>query len=500
MKSTRRQVLWFGADLPAIIEEEMRRRGLSVRQVSEVSSTDLASSCCAIFYFDPNARSRSIGVIDSAPIADMLDQELKVIIHAPDDAVIKTIQYRPSLSGFIGLVELKASLEPYQLAELARVDPGPPSNGELEILGCVPSALEAMLLRRSFHDCVRITLERLPGGRSGAGVFAVYAELAEGLAISHPLPFFAKVDERYRIEQEKLNYESYVTYYVPFSQRPNLDLKRCVSGVEVAIMVGDFVENSVPLSAVLATANRRTVIHSLFDDALKGWRRQAFLELSPTRRSLIGPDELPVSITAEEIRPDIVDVAKSMGSSLNPTELIARLAEVSKLPYRRGPIHGDLNAENVRARYGEAVLIDFYKTTEGPLVADLASLEVAICFREVLARVKEMIEKRLDPDGFVKECLDATDDLYSPRCLLAVPAPHHDPSGFAWLWDTSRQLRLMSYAIEAEGEQYACALAAYLIRTAMFHDDVLPGSHHATILAKAYFLADRIVSSITPRS
>jgi len=65
---------------------------------------------------------------------------------------------------------------------------------------------------------------------------------------------------------------------------------------------------------------------------------------------------------------------------MDPSALEEILRTDSMMEYRMGPIHGDLNTENIRARNGEAILIDFYNTRVGPLVADLASLEVSAIF------------------------------------------------------------------------------------------------------------------------
>ena len=221
-----------------------------------------------------------------------------------------------------------------------------------------------------------ISLEPLKKGFSGARVFAVYAEFPEGEAAPYPLPYFAKIDSCKHILKEYEAYDRFVTRYVPFSQRPNCEPKRCFLGLTDGILVGDFVDNSESLADVVQPNGARAIIHSLFDDALRGWRQQAYnreerISLSDVRADILKP---------ERIKPIHVAAAKTFGATLPPNELTLLLDESAKHLYRRGPVHGDLNTQNIRVRNGEAVLIDFYKSNIGPLVADLASLEIAICF------------------------------------------------------------------------------------------------------------------------
>src|ERR1035441_5143654 len=127
-------------------------------------------------------------------------------------------------------------------------------------------------LRTSTENSRSITVEPLTKGFSGARVLAVYAEFAQGEAAPYPLPYFAKIDTRKRILREYEAYDRFVTRYIPFSQRPNCEPKRCFAALTDGILVGDFVDDSVPLSDVVKPHGARSIIHSLFDDALRGWR------------------------------------------------------------------------------------------------------------------------------------------------------------------------------------------------------------------------------------
>src|SRR5207237_7543811 len=74
---------------------------------------------------------------------------------------------------------------------IARWNPGPPV-GNPTILPPdlnLPPRTE-LLLRRSFHDCDRIYLEALGGGRDATGVFCVHAWLKKSIVGPRPLPFF----------------------------------------------------------------------------------------------------------------------------------------------------------------------------------------------------------------------------------------------------------------------------------------------------------------------
>ena len=305
---------------------------------------------------------------------------------------------------------------------------------------------------------------------SGARVFAVYAEFPEGEAAPYPLPYFAKIHSCKHILKEYEAYDRFVSRYVPFSQRPNCEPKRCFLGLTDGILVGDFVDNSESLADVVQPNGARGIIHSLFDDALRGWRQQAYyreerISLSDVRANILKP---------ERIKSVHVKAAKTFGATMSPYELTLLLDESAKHLYRRGPVHGDLNTQNIRVRNGEAVLIDFYKSNIGPLVADLASLEIAICFSmEADASWNLEDQKAYEDSSRFNEWRRHIDTLFKfvANKFGMVPPLQEQPCAHDWMWSACRQLRLMAHYIEPNEGAYGSLLGAYLLRMAMFPDD-----------------------------
>jgi hypothetical protein len=91
---------------------------------------------------------------------------------------------------------------------LDRHEPGPPMGNPIILPPGLPlEPRTELLLKRSFHDCDRIFLESLGGGRDSSGVFCVHAWLRKSIVGPRPLPFFIKFSEPDKILSERLNYE-----------------------------------------------------------------------------------------------------------------------------------------------------------------------------------------------------------------------------------------------------------------------------------------------------
>jgi Ser/Thr protein kinase RdoA (MazF antagonist) len=203
-----------------------------------------------------------------------------------------------------------------------------------------------------------------------------------------------------------------------------------------------------------------------------------------------------------EIKPTHVEAAKTFGATRSPEELKSLLDKAAEYEYRRGPVHGDLTPENVRVRNGEAILIDFYKSRTGPLVADLASLEVAICFSiEAGSKWNQNEDGKYVESVQFKEWQRHIDTLFTFKSgeFGMVPPLQERPCGHTWMWSACRQLRLMAYYIEPNEKAYAYVLAAYLLRMATFptkEDKIIPDSPDAVVRAYAYWSAERMLDAI----
>jgi hypothetical protein len=155
----------------------------------------------------------------------LVDHGLRIELLASDDRVLGRAQEElrdlPRTRG----VYARTAPERHEVPErLARHDPGPEPNTALEI--CLANNREPIreedkpLLQRGFHDCRRIVLTELGGGRSGARVFSAHATLDNSIADSWPQPFFAKIDDLERVMREHVKYQAYAPF-VPFGLRPS---------------------------------------------------------------------------------------------------------------------------------------------------------------------------------------------------------------------------------------------------------------------------------------
>jgi uncharacterized protein associated with vWA-MoxR-VMAP ternary system len=509
MTIERRQVLWIGPAPTNALLVELKRRDLILNFVKQpLVENDFIVSCAIVFCFDVHDKGASIGAINAyASLAG--DHGLLIIVRASDDTFIRiaqghltTVQDRsPEFSEISRPIKQFAVRAPaYQLAEwVVRHPAGPPLNPALQING-VPSiaAGDSFLLKRAFSDCKLITLEPLGKGLSGARVFAVYAEFPEGEAAPYPLPYFAKIDGSERVLREYSAYDRFVSRYVPFNQRPNFDTKRCILGVTDGILVGDFIDGSEALADVMVPNGARNVIHSLFDDALRGWRQQSYRR---NDRVALLPKIRPDIVEPERIKQRHFETAKMFGAKMSPEDLVRLVETLPSHQYRRGPVHGDLNTQNIRVRGTEAVLIDFYKANVGPLVADLASLEVAICFSmEADIHWNLADHSEYERSARFTEWRRHIDQLFVVSHEFAmVPPLQEQPCSHTWMWSACRQLRLMAHYIEPEDSAYARVLALYMLRMAMFPEDesaIVPHSPDSIVRSYAYVAAERILKAV----
>src|SRR6266566_378085 len=130
----------------------------------------------------------------------------------------------------------------------------------------------AILLKRAFHDCKRITIRRLRGGKTAEGTFCVFANLNNGLYGPQPIPFFVKIDTLEMIRGEMQNYSQFVDPFVPFHLHPSVEAARCVQTLTNGALVCDFVENAAPLRDALRAGQADGAIYSLFEVTLCGLR------------------------------------------------------------------------------------------------------------------------------------------------------------------------------------------------------------------------------------
>ena len=363
---SRTHVIWLGAPPPHGFVEALETRRLSVVQSDEPSDDALATSCAAIFNI-PKYNGTIAGMIKSE-VPRCISHGARPIIRA-DSHIIRIIQ---------GLIKdysgrwhpIATSRQPDDLAEEARDEKdkcGPSYEKELDIQGCAVDGEDRLLFQRAFHDCTAIELLSQKEGKSNAKVFRVHARVGNGAPGSFMLPFLAKLDSVSDIKAEFDRFERYVVGHVPFSQRPNIAGGRSVLGANRGILVGDFVEDATSLARICERPEARSIIYSIFDDALRSWRRHAYVDPPNAALAFTNPALMPDIIRPAEILPEIVATAKKrFGLRATPQDLVDRLTKASVFKYQRGIVHGDLHPGNVMVRGTEAILIDFFTGVPPP--------------------------------------------------------------------------------------------------------------------------------------
>lgn len=336
---------------------------------------------------------------------------------------------------------------------------GPAYDGNVEIGSSGSGALsdeEKILLRRAFHDAKEIRLTKLEGGAS-AKVFKAFAVLRDSRAGPQPLPFFVKFDRRPKIGRELSNYSDCTALFIPFWARPNIDVKRCALGHERGVLVGNFVEFSHSLTDHVRDGTAIRPIHSLFEDALRGWRRQAFLDPKnkkqiPLAQSFGGAVYANLVDQGADRARAIARSAQKFGAERDAEQLRAAIDGLPPIEHRCAQAHCDLHADNVQVRDGQAILIDFASTANAPLAMDPASLDTSLVLRS--DETAEPIWKRF------------VDDIYSLPALQALPAPGQADAPMEHLRDALREIRKIALADRLNPNEYPTAIAICLLRHA----------------------------------
>lgn len=444
-------VLWVGTPPTAKQREDLTSRELICTQVDMSACLRMWNSARAAVFFNPT--DDDISALADHGLRDALDHGLLVRIIVPFDDLrrrVDQLRHVPLLgNGWQLLVERNAAT----IAEsIARHDPGPAQVSRVELRGVTKfRAADRVLLQRAFHDCTYVHLERMLDGT--AEVYIAYAKLGDSRVGPFPLPLFVKIDKVARVKQERDHYGECTTSFIPFYARPNLHLQRCVMGASRGIIVGDFVERSESLLELVKRGDAQPAINSLFQDALRGWRAQPYHGDGDVTEKMLYKECISKDVLERKkgMLAKYSDMASKMGSRLDAVEVVRRLNALPPIRHRRGFTHGDLHCANVRARAGEAILIDFHSVQPGALSTDPATLEVSLCM-EFKA-----------PDA---EWIAIMNELYSIENLKTVPRPREPMALLTHLWDAVRQVRRYGLAEQVDETEYCRAVAIQLIRKA----------------------------------
>jgi hypothetical protein len=466
----RLKVLWFGPPPNNAVLSEFTNRHLSVEANIEKPLSELRFSSAAVFKFDPSKPNNLLTHMN-AYLVPAINNGLFIMAISDNDKGQINISEALNLLNRSKSVIQRTNPPLSEVAERsARHDPGPGENPELSLKGediDKLSDVQKLFLRRAFWDCKEVLVNGLDGGRS-ANVFRVFATFRDSLVGPRPLPFFVKIDAKHKILSELKNYKTYTEHFIPFSSRPNLDHSRCFVGAVEGLIVGNFVEQSESLWDLAIRGHAANAIFSLFDEALRGWRLQAYQrgDLGLLKQNVYrGIGDIFWAVRVSKHR---LEKAFELGATLLPKQIREFARSMPEIVYRTAPIHGDLHAKNVRVRNSDAILIDFNSTRPGPIVADPASLEVALVFSA---------GKDDDNIGWQK----MVDTLFESRYFEQAPSPATQPLPREWLWNCVRQIRLFALSMQTTRFEYAAALGVYLLRFSMFKAD-----HAAEEFRRAY--------------
>jgi hypothetical protein len=474
---------------------EARNRNLSVKIGVGNEEVDFASSRAAIFWAMAPAFRVALEKFTAVDIVRALDEGLLVIVVVADEACLaefnKVVDKRVIASPAGAGLLIKIGLQEHEVCELAaRHMPGPALNNTLEICSAAETSIDAcddFLLRRAFHDCKSITLQRLTGGLSGASAFLVEATLSTSLAGARPAPYFAKLDDSRALKAEHDRYTVFGEHHIPWHLRPNFQPSRSVFGVDKGVLVGSFVQAADSLWQRAIAGEGVKYIRTLFDETLIGWLKEAECHSSQPAGSVISA--LMPFCNHTRVPASRVAMASEFGNVAQPSGLWRAMLDLAPEAWRKSVIHGDMHPENVRVRKDDAIVIDFAKATRGPICADLASLEVWLVFQIPSGQ-------DLPPTS---EWVDLATQLYDPRSLLndGEDVRRHDK--LDWIVDSVAEVRRIASKLAVGPEEYSRVLACYLLRHATFEAGPLNLDEDEFRRTFAYWLANKIISHLGAR-
>lgn len=445
----RRQILWFGKNWAKATHDAAVSRGLFLFKVDEKAPIDWGKGR-AIVFSAPDAQL--VQRIESELAALAISHGLRVFVLDESPELRQHLRKLPYGGRIYVWSHKGASSIPEQVA---RWDPGPSDSkgrnqDELRLIGaekCCPE--DQILLQRAFADCSEVRFKDLTNDRRA--IFQASAQLRLSQAGPYPLPFLVKLDSYIRANKELGNYELATQHFIPFFARPNLDSRRCLLGPNRGLIVANFIENSTSLMSEVERGTAAGAISSLFEDALRGWRTQAFLSASNEVKGSLSP-EGAVKARSEEHKDNLERCAvgaRKFGCALSGAAIGELIDSLPPITYRRALRHGDLHGENVRVRAGQAILIDFLQVDNGPLVDDPALLETSLV---------------LNFKADFNEWKTVTEQLYLLAQLRALPSAKEPMAPLSELWNAVRQVRRYGLSDEVSRDEYARAVATQLLR------------------------------------
>lgn len=503
MSSDRRIVLWYGLGIPTPFQEELCRRDLSPEPISAAAALEEWFSQSRALVIDARGKLGRARTILSEHARAALNHGLFVGVLVSDQSEETTVLSIVGRQFPVAAARSKIVVrrwEPYRLAELiarhqSEFGENPSvriqllSASTLEIIGPDDARIDSLrqlFLRRAFCDCEQITVRSLVGGFSA---FVVEVDAVRRLAgFERSVSYFAKEDTLGKIQQERENYDQFVEGFLPYHQRPRLDSRRFVSGADRGLIVGDFVDCAEPLVDALRRNVIDVPISSLFGSLLRTWKLRGYVDAIPPCRPIVETENDPIRRSDFQASCSArISVATSTFGARPPEELERDVRSVMLRRHRQGPIHGDLHANNVRVRTGEAVLIDFERTRLGPLLQDPATLEVSLGFWTYGVDVDQFDTQTLELQQ--RGWRELIDKLYDPQYFSTAIPPAIERSPREWMWSSIRVLRNMALAEESTPDEYRLLVALQLLRRARL--EAVQADDFRYVYA--YVVADRLL-------
>lgn len=492
MADARRRVLWLGEPPGEQVCNEFFNRGLTLIENALGTALEKYVDLRAVVFALTRGNVEVAETIIRRDAQTLLDYGSQIYLVAADDHALGEGQALLASFKLLPRFLARTAPPPYEIAErVARQPSSSVAKVRLQITvaknGRPLDLRDEPLFQRAFNFCDQIVLEELSGGRSDARVFAVHMTVVGSRAGKRPQPFFAKVDERAKIEKEFFNYREFADRYIPFGLRPNV--QDMVEGSERSLLVGDFVDRSEPLWDKILRNVAVSEISALVEETLAGWRDQAYDE-EPTNGSVALAMASAGICKPNLIKRSYEEHAEREGVSVTSKMLWERLTSLADQSCRLAPVHGDLHGGNVVVRNGQAILIDLASVTDrAPQSTDIAALETWIAF-ELPPKEDETSYKNV-------AWAEVIEKLYSPVAFVSAPGPCAPHSPYSWMVSAVRQLRKFGLADQTCLTEYQTAVSVQLLRRCQWDDGPAADRYRR---GHGFVVAARLIDDLTCRS
>ena len=269
--------------------------------------------------------------------------------------------------------------------------------------------------------------------------------------------------------------------------RPNLDANRSIHSSEISIksdgcgmLVSSYVDRAIPLLVAIEKGTGPNALHCLFEESLDRWLQNTKIE----NKSPFDSIEKRFKQNKFNDNPQIFAEAKKIGNVLDPDVLLAKLKSIPCNKHRNGIIHGDLHANNILVKGYDAIIIDFSECRNGPVLVDLATLDVSIAFFSAL---------RIKSEEEFKEWMNFVKEKYSFKNVSDLPIVRQGYEYYMRQWNCIRQIRRHALMERIDKMEYAICLANELLKNSVYVNNTNFGLR---IAAHSYYLSSYLVQEI----